>query len=121
MLQPGLFGPDAPIYTAEMADEGRNIVLAAAVNATTGALTVTRLAGVLPQGRDQELWLIVPELEAPVSLGVLPETVTEITVPETFRASLSAAVLAISDEPLGGSPTGVAQGPVVAVGKPQRL
>ncbi|MEX0969155.1 MAG: anti-sigma factor [Paracoccaceae bacterium] len=116
VLQPNLFSPDAPIYTAEMADEDRSIVLSAAVNSQTGVLTVTRVAGVLPEGRDQELWLIVPEVEAPISLGVLPAIVTEITIPETYRASLSQAVLAISDEPLGGSPTGVATGAVLAVG-----
>ena len=116
MLQPGLFAPDAPVYTAEMADESRSIVLTAAVNAATGALTVTRVSGIVPEGRDQELWLIVPEVDAPISLGVLPDTVTEITIPETFRANLNQAVLAISDEPSGGSPTGVATGAVLAVG-----
>ena len=116
VLQPGLFAPDAPVYTAEMADESRSILLTAAVNAATGALTVTRVSGIVPEGRDQELWLIVPEVDAPISLGVLPDTVTEITIPETFRANLNQAVLAISDEPSGGSPTGVATGAVLAVG-----
>ena len=65
-----------------------------------------------------ELWLVEGE-QAPVSLGVLPQTGQgEIDVPEDLRARLTkGVVLAVSLEPFGGSPTGAATGPVIALGE----
>lgn len=64
-----------------------------------------------------ELWLI-PEGQAPISLGVIAQdTTTELTLPSDVVPLLSApTVLAVTWEPPGGAPQGVATGPVVAVG-----
>ncbi len=68
-------------------------------------------------GRVPELWLISPAGQVR-SLGVVShERAHTVTVPDPLRADLVAgAVLAITLEPEGGAPTGVATGPVVAKG-----
>ena len=57
--------------------------------------------------------------QAPISLGVLPQTGQgELDVPQDLRDRLaSGVVLAVSLEPFGGSPTGQATGPVIALGE----
>jgi anti-sigma-K factor RskA len=52
-----------------------------------------------------------------VSLGVIPrdpEGVVDVSA--ELAAEFPGNALALSDEPLGGSPTGQATGPVVAIG-----
>ncbi len=66
-------------------------------------------------GRDFELWVIGANADAPVSLGVVPadrESLFEIT-PE-MAALIDGGVLAVSDEPEGGSPTGAPTGAILA-------
>ncbi len=73
-------------------------------------LTVTQIMGELSPDRVHELWLI-PENGAPQSLGTFETTTTlrDLKVE-------AGTTLAVSLEPLGGSPTGAPTGPVVAVG-----
>ncbi|MBN3856207.1 anti-sigma factor [Paraburkholderia sp. Ac-20340] len=68
-------------------------------------------------GRATELWLIAPG-EKPMPLGVFPaDTPASMPMPAEVVAHVSAgAVLAVSIEPPGGSPTGQPTGPVVATG-----
>lgn len=68
-------------------------------------------------GRVPELWLISPAGQVR-SLGVVShERAHTVAVPDTLRADLVAgAALAITLEPEGGAPTGVATGPIVAKG-----
>ncbi|CAJ0800304.1 hypothetical protein LMG19083_03424 [Ralstonia psammae] len=65
-----------------------------------------------------ELWLI-PENSKPISLGVFASNrSTSIALSRENAAKLNArAVLAVSVEPKGGSPTGQATGPVVGKGE----
>jgi anti-sigma-K factor RskA len=66
-------------------------------------------------GRSPELWLI-PAGGKPIALGVARfETAVQFTA--QTNPSAPGAVLAVSIEPLGGSPTGQPTGPVVATGK----
>lgn len=82
-----------------------------------GVLEVSRIRGEAAQGRSLELWLIAGQND-PVSLGVLPtDKRGRITIDARLRPLMDNAVLAISDEPLGGSPTGRSTGPVLAVGQ----
>lgn len=67
-------------------------------------------------GRDFELWVIGPEAQAPVSLGVIAanqESLFKIT-PE-IAALMDGGTLAVSDEPAGGSPTGAPTGAILAI------
>ncbi|NBD30057.1 MAG: hypothetical protein GVY31_08465 [Alphaproteobacteria bacterium] len=106
-----------PTYQAELASEDAELVVAAAYLEETGDLVIERRAGGPRPNRALELWLI-PEGGTPVSLGVMPEDRSAaLTVPRALRADLDAgAVLAISDEPPGGSPTGAPTGDVLATG-----
>lgn len=67
-----------------------------------------------PPGKSYELWML-PAGGAPVSLGLLPPggTVEIALGPELGGRMLTAAGLAVSLEPEGGSPTGQPTGPVV--------
>ena len=66
--------------------------------------------------RVAQLWVIGAD-GVPHPLGLLTRRATALTVAPANRARLAAgAVLAISVEPLGGSPTGLPTGPVVAKG-----
>jgi anti-sigma-K factor RskA len=69
-------------------------------------------------GKDYELW-IVPKDGPPVSLGVIPVGDTyQVILDDDTRALLaSSRTLAISLEPVGGSPTGAPTGPILHVAK----
>jgi anti-sigma-K factor RskA len=78
---------------------------------------LSHVSGPQPEGRDFELWIIEGD-NPPRSLGVIPEGETiRIPLDPATRDSLGqGAVLAISVEPEGGSPSGAPTGPVVAAG-----
>lgn len=74
----------------------------------------------LPAGHDYELWVLTPE-GTPLSLGVVQASgarAAEVAVGDAGRALMARGVaLAISLEPVGGSPTGAPTGPVLWSGK----
>jgi anti-sigma-K factor RskA len=102
---------------ADLAGEGATVNLVARYDDASGTLRVTPVAAGRAQEKSLELWL-VEDGKAPVSLGVLPQTGEgELAVPAVMRGRLvQGAVLAVSVEPFGGSPTGSATGPVIASG-----
>lgn len=115
-LDQGPVPPEAPSYTAEIAAEDRSLVIEAAYDSENAELYLERLSGEAAPGRSLELWLIAGE-NAPVSLGVLPEDDRAVfTLTPELQNALSGGVLAISDEPAGGSPTGAPTGAVLATG-----
>ncbi|MBM2321348.1 MULTISPECIES: anti-sigma factor [Marivita] len=121
-ISTGVLIPDdtglQPDLVAELAPtpDGEGLVIRAAVDTTRGAVEVVRAAGAPPEGRVFELWLIAGDA-APVSLGLLDEgNSTLIDLPQDLVALLAGALLAISDEPPGGSPTGAPTGAVRAAG-----
>lgn len=102
---------------AQVAGAGSPLNLVAFYNDATGELRLNRTAGSPSAGRSFELWVIVGN-QPPVSLGVLPAgTLTRVLIPEDLRNKLRDSVLAVSDEPAGGSPTGAPTGPVVGSGR----
>lgn len=105
------------VFVAQVAGEASDVRLAAFFDDSTNTLKLNRTAGEAATGRDFELWIIAGD-GAPVSLGVLPrDNSFQITVQPEIRAALSGgSVLAISDEPAGGSPTGQPTGAVLATG-----
>ncbi len=108
----------APDMVASIAGDDGRAVLTASIDSKSGAMTLSPVEGMeMPTGRAAELWLI-PAGGAPQSLGVIdPARAGAMTIPETMRAGLSGeALLAVSLEPMGGSPTGQPTGPVVAKG-----
>ncbi|WP_323122279.1 anti-sigma factor [Burkholderia alba] len=67
--------------------------------------------------RSTELWLIPPNAK-PISLGVFaPDAPSALKLAPAIVAQMSPrAILAVSLEPAGGSPTGMPTGPVLATG-----
>ncbi|MFK2904712.1 anti-sigma factor [Dyella ginsengisoli] len=92
-------------WTATMDLKQSSMVIVPATPAALGA------------DRSAELWLVPPG-EKPISLGVIaPNKPTTVHLRPDLLARLSAkALLAVSNEPLGGSPTGQATGPIIAKG-----
>jgi anti-sigma-K factor RskA len=113
-----------PVATAAVP----STMLVAAIAPTSGGAPLTAVYDpgsggmrITPQAladarRTAELWVIAGD-GVPHSLGVLPAAGGSMAVNAANRARMAAgATLAISLEPIGGSPTGAPTGPVVAKG-----
>lgn len=112
------YPPESPALTAEIAAEDGSLIVIAAYDADRRELYIDRQDGQAAPGRDLELWLIAGD-DAPVSLGLLGRDRTRERLPieAELAGLLDGAVLAISDEPRGGSPTGAPTGAVLALGE----
>ncbi|HMO09048.1 MAG TPA: anti-sigma factor [Paracoccaceae bacterium] len=109
---PGPVAPAGPVLTAALAAEGQALAFAARWDGAAGELVVTRTGGdAAAQGQVHELWVIAGQA-APVSLGLLEAAELRRALPELPEG----AVLAVSLEPSGGSPTGAPTGPVLVTG-----
>ena len=132
-----IFAPDAPrpapapqivrvpaselpaAYFAVLSDaKTQKPVLAVSATRNSDQLVVKRLdASIVVAGKSLELWALPPG-QAPRSLGVVAaqekQTVKLKTVADSSLGD--AALLAISLEPSGGSPTGAPTGPVLYTG-----
>jgi anti-sigma-K factor RskA len=107
--------PTGKAMVAQVAGEG-TVKLAAYYNPANGELRLNRVEGAAVSGRSLELWIIAGQ-DAPVSLGVLADaTNSRVTVPAALREKFTKGILAVSDEPLGGSTTGAPTGAVLATG-----
>ena len=114
---PSLLKKSQENYVAELSGATDGVRLVAFYDAEAGILKVNRIAGAPAAGRDFELWLIEGN-NKPVSLGVLPQQASgTISLARQTITKLDGAVLAISDEPRNGSPTGQPTGAVLATGK----
>lgn len=117
------FGPFSrdrqPTLVAELAAEEANVNLLAAYDRRSGLLSFTPVAAATAPGSALELWLIESPGAPPISLGVLPDSGRGgmVLAPEERRRLVDGAILAVSLEPEGGSPTGAPTGPVVASGE----
>ncbi|MDP5148356.1 anti-sigma factor [Rheinheimera baltica] len=77
-------------------------------------LTVKATAAVgEKQLNDYQLWMLPADGAAPVSLGLLPQQGEQILDWPAAADGITIAALAVSLEPLGGSPTGLPTGPVL--------
>ena len=115
-LDPNVFATQ--LVAAIQAQEGFGVEFVALYNAATGEVRLTALSGEAIPDKDYELWYIKGD-EPAVSMGVLPvDQRTEIALSREAQSKFEpGTVLAITLEQKGGSPTGVAQGPIVALGK----
>ncbi|HWK68837.1 MAG TPA: anti-sigma factor [Rhizobiaceae bacterium] len=107
----------APRLVASLSADGSDVRYLAVYDEARGEVSLSHVSGERAADRDFELWTIEGS-NAPVSLGVIPTGATaHLAVREAARARLAAgAILAVSLEPPGGSPTGQPTGPVVAAG-----
>ncbi len=98
-----------PAYLARV-DASGGLQLAAAVSA----------GGIRPQapaGRSLQLWGLPPGTTTPRSLGVLPREAGPFNVAAGALRAVPDMLILISQEPEGGSPTGLPTGPVVFYGR----
>lgn len=104
----------APAFMAELVAEETELRVTASLDPQSGALSLESAGAPVAAGQDFELW-IIPEGETPVSLGVMPaEGALDLVVAAPLLDQLGGAVLAITLEPEGGSPSGAPTGPIVA-------
>jgi anti-sigma-K factor RskA len=104
------------VQTAELEAQEGGITLQARFDTSTGRLEIGQMEGSASDGTSLELWMIVGS-DAPVSLGILSEDGTlAADLTEDLRSKVPGAILAVSEEPSGGSPSGAPSGDVVAMG-----
>lgn len=115
--RPAPTAPVAPPLVAIMALDNGAPAFVATIDRERGTMVVTPVTSWSDTAHVPELWLIPPGDRAH-SLGVVatgkPMTVS---IPPALLGTLGAqAIVAISVEPPGGSPTGQATGPIIAKG-----
>lgn len=116
-LVPGAAPDDEAPLVARLTADGAAIGLVAEYDPQTRAMTVVPAAFAPEGARSLELWLVPGEGPA-ISMGVVPEDGGRFTIDAALGARIDAgALIAVSLEPPGGSPTGVATGPVLVTGK----
>jgi anti-sigma-K factor RskA len=108
-----------PALVATLADAEGRPLLAAAYDPVGGAVRFAPVAqgGANQAGKVPELWVIEGQA-APKSLGVIDISAgSSHAIPRERLAGLKpGSILAISIEPVGGSPTGAPTGPIIATG-----
>lgn len=127
LTRPPTAGPAPParpavLLAATLAGEDGGPLLTAALDSGRGEVVLAPVGEETLDGRVPELWLI-PADGRPRSLGVIDlGGARRVQVPPTVIALVAdGAVLAVSLEPAGGSPTGQPTGPVVATGRLARI
>jgi anti-sigma-K factor RskA len=107
----------APAYTAVVRDTSGQTLWEISAPREAASLSLRAVRGVVPSARDYELWALQPGGAAPVSLGLMPRdgSAQRALTDAQRRALLAASQLALSDEPVGGSPTGAPTGAVLFV------
>jgi anti-sigma-K factor RskA len=93
---------------------GGAFVATARATASEVVMVVTPARVTVPAGKSDELWLILPN-QKPRALGLLTGGgAVAMNLPASeISGPLGAVTLAVSVEPPGGSPTGLATGPVI--------
>jgi anti-sigma-K factor RskA len=107
--------PVAPAAVASLRLSSGGEFVATAERAGNGMVLVVSPADVsVPARKSAELWLILPG-QAPLALGLLANAAPVVV--KMPAVNVADVTLAVSIEPLGGSPTGKATGPVVGSAK----
>jgi anti-sigma-K factor RskA len=110
------------LVAALQSQEGSDVEFVAFYDSANSTVKLIGLSGAAVPDKDYELWYIKGD-EPAVSMGVVPvDAKLEIPLdPETRAKFDEGTVLAVTLEQKGGSPTGVAQGPIVSVGSATRI
>lgn len=115
MVPPPVAQPQPTLLAALAPTDRRGTPIAASIDLAHNEVRVVA-PGLAPAGKDAQLWIIRDGV--PHAIGLLARTgATRLPLPAAERAAPNAdAVLAVSIEPLGGSPKPTPTGPVVASG-----
>jgi anti-sigma-K factor RskA len=104
-------------YVAVVNRGGTLPALIVRVDTREGTVRVRSLTAEAAPDRSMELWYIGAG-QTPKSLGTVENASHPIAMPATFRSGdVDSAMIAVTMEPKGGSPTGAPTGPVVYSGK----
>ena len=115
---PGLIGtgPQSQAeYASDLVVQDGGPRITAEMDAETNSIQLSLASGAIPDGRDYELWWIEDEGATPISLGVVPRSGSLSRPMPPGVTPGPNTQLALSDEPPGGSPTGVATGPILVI------
>jgi anti-sigma-K factor RskA len=115
--------PSVPVpagqYVALLQKDSGSPAFILTVDGATRNFTVRRVGAAPEPGKSYELWLVSDRLQRPRSLGVIGGN--DFTIRPVLSAydpdTVNKATYAVTVEPEGGSPTGVATGPIVYTGK----
>jgi anti-sigma-K factor RskA len=115
-LNPVAEPPQARLV-ASLAADGSDVKYLAVYDAAHHEVGLSHVSGERASGKDFELWMIEGK-NPPVSMGVIPigSTAHIVVSPAAQQKLAQGAVLAVTLEPAGGSPTGNPTGPLVASG-----
>ncbi len=107
---------------AQLSARDNPVGLLASFDVSSGRLRIVPVAAGEAQQKSLQLWF-VPGNGNPRSLGVFQANADgELLIPADLRQTIGAgAMLAVSLEPFGGSPTGLPTGPIVASGTARQL
>jgi anti-sigma-K factor RskA len=116
---PPTSAPPSAQYVAVLQKDGGSPAFILTVDGATRNFTVRRVGAQPEPGKSYELWIVSDKLQRPRSLGVVGgEDFTARPVLSAYDPEVvSQATYAVTVEPEGGSPTGVATGPIVFTGK----
>ena len=111
--------PPSAQYVAVLQKDGGSPAFILTVDAATRNFTVRRVGAQQEAGKSYELWIVSDKLQRPRSLGVIGgnEFTTRQVLSGYDPELVNQATFAVTVEPPGGSPTGVATGPIVFTGK----
>lgn len=115
---PLLRGPQFdPTLHVSLASLDGSLQIEAGYSPGNNLFKVLRPEGDPRPGRVLEIWIIGEGSDTPVSLGVLPEErETLFELDPALVPLIDGGVMAVSDEPPGGSPTGSPTGEILATG-----
>jgi anti-sigma-K factor RskA len=116
---PPASAPPSAQYVAVLQKEGGSPAFILTVDGATRNFTVRRVGAQPEPGKSYELWIVSDKLQRPRSLGVIGGndfTARPVLSAYDFEV-VNQATYAVTVEPEGGSPTGVATGPIVFTGK----
>jgi anti-sigma-K factor RskA len=118
-LAPAQPPAQAPQYVAVLQKDAGSPAFILTVDGATKNFVVRRVAAQPEPGRSYELWIVSDKLQRPRSLGVIgADDFTARPVLAAYAPDIvDEATYAVTIEPEGGSPTGVATGPIVFTGK----
>jgi anti-sigma-K factor RskA len=87
-----------------------------------GAISVAAInRPAIPDGRVMQVWGLAPGDPGPTSLGFVPTDGSRFTVDASRRPPVDGMLVEISLEPPGGSPIGRPTGPVLFIGRLERV
>lgn len=111
--------PASAQYVAVLQQDGNSPAFILTVDEATKRFTVRKVGAQPEAGKSFELWIVSDKFQRPQSLGVIggDEFTARQLLTRYDADTINQATYAVTVEPEGGSPTGVATGPIVFTGK----